>query len=107
LSDGKAASLPPYQEKRAHHALDREPEERQTATPETGPKKQPTSRWISELQPPQLDEDLPRKAVERLQEIFMTSRPLDGIRVAALVQELPGIETAEALYLIYGNRQCH
>ena len=50
-----------------------EPEVRQTAIPETGPEKQPTSCWFPELQPPQLDEDLVRKGVERLQEIFMTA----------------------------------
>jgi hypothetical protein len=69
------------------------PEAHQTAIPETGPKKQPTSCWVPELQLPRLDE-LAYQGVERLQEIFMTSRPLDGRRVASLVQELPGINGA-------------
>ena len=77
------------------------PEARQTAILETGPKKQPTSRWVPEFQPLQLDEELARQGVERLQEIFMTSRPLDGRRVASLVQELPGINGA--LILLEGG----
>jgi len=74
---------------------------RQTAIPEREPEKQPTLRWVPELQPLQLDEDLARRGVERLQEIFMTSRPLDGRRVASLVQELPGINGA--LILLEGG----
>jgi hypothetical protein len=69
-------------------------EVRHTAMPETGPKNQPTSRWGLELQPPQLDGELAQQGVERLQDIFMTSKPLDGRRVASLVQELPGINGA-------------
>jgi hypothetical protein len=47
------------------------------------------------------DEDLAHQGVGRLQEIFMTSRPLDGRRVASLVQELPGINGA--LILLEGG----
>ena len=78
-----------------------EPEVRQTAIPETGPKMQPTARRVRELQLPQLTEELAHQGVERLREIFMTSRPLDGRRVASLVQELPGINGA--LILLEGG----
>jgi hypothetical protein len=47
------------------------------------------------------DEEFARQGVERLQEIFMTSRHLDGRRVASLVQELPGINGA--LILLEGG----
>jgi hypothetical protein len=47
------------------------------------------------------DEGFARQGVERLQEIFMTSRHLDGRRVASLVQELPGINGA--LILLEGG----
>jgi hypothetical protein len=78
-----------------------EPEARRTTIRETEPEKQPTSRWVPELQPWQLDESLARQGVERLQEIFMTSRPLDGRKVASLVRELPGINGA--LILLEGG----
>jgi hypothetical protein len=78
-----------------------EPEARHKAMPETGLEKQPIPRGVPELQPRQLDEDLALQGAERLQEIFMTSRPLDGRRVASLVQELPGINGA--LILLEGG----
>ena len=47
----------------------------------------------AQLPPPRrsLDEERARLGVESLQEIFMTSRPLDGRKVASLIREWPGV----------------
>jgi hypothetical protein len=54
----------------------------------------PVQRDEQALLPPSrrsLDEDRAHLGVESLQEIFMTSKPLDGRRVASLVREWPGV----------------
>jgi hypothetical protein len=52
-------------------------------------------------EPPVLNGNLTRQAMERLQDIFMTSQTLDGRTVATLVQDLPDV--TGALIMLQGG----
>jgi hypothetical protein len=74
--------------------------QKRPATPEQDPKSDESKREAAQVPWPGA-EDPVSQGVERLQEIFMTSEPLDGRSVASLVQELPGV--TGALILLKGG----